>query len=415
MTINIKNVFNKLTEIFIFLFLSLSLTISFALGEDNNYGAYVLLFFLVGIFIFQILANGGKIRLKITKFHVWLIAFIFVGIISMINARSVTVAFERVIDIIEIFVMVSIFFFYFDKNDSVDRMLKLAMIVGYFVSFYTVAYYGIDYFIAVLASHLRIDNEALNANTVGLCAAYSILINLYFMLYKRKSIFDIAIIPALIILASSGSRKALIALVLGGLFLYCIKNIDNRKIINTIFRISIILVVVSIIGFFILQLPIFEETLKRLEELVNGLMLGTQLDSSSEKRFDLVELGWDLFFTSPLTGVGLNNPQLYTYFTYQIEGYYLHNNYIELLAGTGIAGVLTYYLFYIYIGLSLWRYRDWQNGEFNIVLILFLLRLILDYGMVSYEMKLTYYYLLVFYFEVRALKKKKKKNLFMNL
>ena len=61
---------------------------------------------------------------------------------------------------------------------------------------------------------------------------------------------------------------------------------------------------------------------------------GTGGDSSTIIRMALVDIGWDLFYQSPITGVGVNNPSVFTYFVYGKE-ITLHNNYIELLAGTG--------------------------------------------------------------------------------
>ena len=60
---------------------------------------------------------------------------------------------------------------------------------------------------------------------------------------------------------------------------------------------------------------------------------GTGGDSSAIVRMALVDIGWDLFHQSPIIGVGINNPAVYTYSIFGRENYYLHNNYIELLGG----------------------------------------------------------------------------------
>ena len=82
-------------------------------------------------------------------------------------------------------------------------------------------------------------------------------------------------------------------------------------------------------------------------------------------RLALVDIGWDLFYQSPITGVGVNNPSVLTYFLYGKENYYLHNNYIELLAGTGIIGLLAYYSMYVYIAYNLIRYRNFHSNEYR--------------------------------------------------
>ena len=64
--------------------------------------------------------------------------------------------------------------------------------------------------------------------------------------------------------------------------------------------------------------------------------------------YGLVDDWLGLFYQSPITGVGVNNPSVYTFFLYGKENYYLHNNYIELLAGTGIIGLIGV-LFYVFV------------------------------------------------------------------
>ena len=108
------------------------------------------------------------------------------------------------------------------------------------------------------------------------------------------------------------------------------------------------------------------------------------------------------------TGVGINNPSVYTFFLYGKENYYLHNNYIELLAGTGIIGLLAYYSMYLYVAYNLIRYRDFHSNEYVMVLILFLSQIVMDMGMVSYESKSTYFYMMLFYLEVQMLRKGRK-------
>ena len=114
---------------------------------------------------------------------------------------------------------------------------------------------------------------------------------------------------------------------------------------------------------------------------------GTGGDSSTIVRLMLVDIGWDLFHQSPLIGVGIHNPSVYTYSIFGIENYYLHNNYIELLAGTGIIGVVTYYSMYVYLVYNMLRYHDLHSNEYVMVFILLMSQLVMDMGLVSYESK----------------------------
>ena len=86
----------------------------------------------------------------------------------------------------------------------------------------------------------------------------------------------------------------------------------------------------------------------------------------------------------------------------------MHNNYIELLAGKGVIGLLAYYSMYLYVAYNLIRYRDIHSNEYIMVLILFLSQIVMDMGMVSYESKSTYFYMMLFYLEVQLLRKGRK-------
>ena len=371
MKLNITAIADRMIWFITLIFLVLSLTISFALG-DANYGAYVLFVCLFGL-----------------------------------NAIEPSVALSRSFDIVKIFFMLIILYMCYQDKTSVDTLLKIGMWTGYIVCFYTVYFYGLDYFITVLSSSARIANDALNANTVGLLGANAIVMTLYYMLYDRPRWWNIIALPTLGILAATGSRKALVFVVVGTVLLFVFKSLRSANVVNSIAKIIGSLLALTIIGIAVLQLPMFSEVLDRMSSMVDAFS-GTGGDSSTIIRLALVDIGWDLFYQSPITGVGVNNPSVLTYFLYGKENYYLHNNYIELLAGTGIIGLLAYYSMYVYIAYNLIRYRNFHSNEYVMVLILFLSQIVMDMGMVSYESKSTYFYMMMFYLEVQLLRKGRK-------
>ena len=214
-------------------------------------------------------------------------------------------------------------------------------------------------------------------------------------------------LPTLGILAATGSRKALVFVGVGTVLLFIFKSFRSANAVNSIVKVIGSLLGLTIIGIAVLQLPMFSEVLDRMSNMVEAFT-GTGGDSSTIIRLALVDIGWDLFYQSPITGVGINNPSVYTFFVYGKDNYYLHNNYIELLAGTGVIGLLAYYSMYLYVAYNLIRYRDIHSNEYIMVLILFLSQIVMDMGMVSYESKSTYFYMMLFYLEVQLLRKGRK-------
>ena len=403
MKLNITAIADRMIWFITLIFLVLSLTISFALG-DANYGAYVLFVCLFGLIVFYLIREQGVIKFKLTLLHAYMLLFISACYLSTINAIEPSVAFSRSFDIVKIFFMLIILYMCYQDKKSVDTLLKIGMWTGYIVCFYTVYFYGLDYFITVLSSSARIANDALNANTVGLLGANAIVMTLYYMLYDRPRWWNIIALPTLGILAATGSRKALVFVVVGTVLLFIFRSLRSANVVNSIAKIIGSLLALTIVGVAVLQLPMFSEVLDRMSSMIDAFS-GTGGDSSTIIRLALVDIGWDLFYQSPITGVGVNNPSVYTFFLYGKENYYLHNNYIELLAGTGVIGLLAYYSMYIYIAYNLIRYRDFHSNEYVMVLILFLSQIVMDMGMVSYESKSTYFYMMIFYLEVQLLRK----------
>lgn len=406
MKLNITAIADRMIWFITLIFLVLSLTISFALG-DANYGAYVLFVCLFGLIVFYLIREQGVIKFKLTSLHAYMLLFISTCYLSTINAIEPSVALSRSFDIVKIFFMLIILYMCYQDKKSVDTLLKIGMWTGYIVCFYTVYFYGLDYFITVLSSSARIANDALNANTVGLLGANAIVMTLYYMLYDRPRWWNIIALPTLGILAATGSRKALVFVVVGIVLLFIFRSLRSANVVNSIAKIIGSLLALTIVGVAVLQLPMFSEVLDRMSSMVDAFS-GTGGDSSTIIRLALVDIGWDLFYQSPITGVGVNNPSVYTFFLYGKENYYLHNNYIELLAGTGVIGLLAYYSMYIYIAYNLIRYRDFHSNEYVMVLILFLSQIVMDMGMVSYESKSTYFYMMIFYLEVQLLRKGRK-------
>lgn len=406
MKLNITAIVDRMIWFITLIFLVLSLTISFALG-DANYGAYVLFVCLFGLIVFYLIREQGVIKFKLTSLHAYMLLFISACYLSTINAIEPSVALSRSFDIVKIFFMIIILYMCYQDKKSVDTLLKIGMWTGYIVCFYTVYFYGLDYFITVLSSSARIANDALNANTVGLLGANAIVMTLYYMLYDRPRWWNIIALPTLGILAATGSRKALVFVVVGTVLLFIFRSLRSANVVNSIAKIIGSLLALTIVGVAVLQLPMFSEVLDRMSSMVDAFS-GTGGDSSTIIRLALVDIGWDLFYQSPITGVGVNNPSVYTFFLYGKENYYLHNNYIELLAGTGVIGLLAYYSMYIYIAYNLIRYRDFHSNEYVMVLILFLSQIVMDMGMVSYESKSTYFYMMIFYLEVQLLRKGRK-------
>lgn len=375
------------------------------------YGQVILAFSVLGILITYLIQNNYKIpkNLNFNILTLHLFVFLLYSSSSMLWAEDISYSINKVNALLFIFMAMIIINMSYSKNTDTDILLKSIMYGGYLVVLYSFLKYGIQGIIELVSSDLRISNDLLNANTIGMCAAYSIIINIYYIIYQGFNKGSLLIAPAFIILVATQSRKAIMIIIIGVAAIYVLKNFKPEKIGLSIIKIIIGLIFI-IAGLYILsQTKFFSRFIDRIsdvKDILNGK--GTRYDNSAWLRFAYINLGMRLFRKHSLIGIGLGNANIYTQIYYG-HNHYLHNNYVELLACLGLVGFVIYYsifIFVLYYFLKNFKYRD---SEYDICLILLIINLIIDYGVVSYYDKATYIYILLYIIKAKQIKENKKK------
>lgn len=389
----------------IFWVLALIMYSAFFIGGHISYG-YIFAYISVVAFLIAILVLGKfKLSIKIPQLHIYILSLAFYCLLSSLWAQNSSYAISRSIDLVWIFVLTSLTCLAFQNNNSVDSLLKLIMWEGFIVSIYGALFYGIKNIIYTIVSGLRVSNDAINANTLGMMAAYAILINVYYILReKRLPFYSLFSVVSFIMLVASGSRKAIVVIVAGVFLLLILNNLSSKRMLNALFKIGGTIVVFVLLLYIASKLPMFAGVYGRIQTLINSLTGNGAVDYSTVARSKLVEIGIDLFKSNPILGVGMDNAKIYGGIYFNKDEYYLHNNYIELLADGGIIGFLLYYSIFLYLLISLWKHRNFQDSEFIICFVLLLTRLILDFGMVSYDGRFTYLLILLLMMKNRLIK-----------
>lgn len=373
--------------------------------EASRLSGLILLSPIFIMLFVTMMVNRGRIRFRFNYYHRYILVFGLFCLLSSFWAQSPTLAISKGIDIIEIFVIMTVISFcFYGVTDSVDPLLKAIMWGYYIVVFYEIVFYGWSYFAEVIKDASRVTSEYLNSNTLGMCASFAIIINYYLIITKRIPVWSIVLIVlGIVIIAASGSRKALISLLTGLFLYYFFRSIrkDQRRL--PIVRFFILFPIIIFAVYEILQLSMFRGTMARIEGMM-GIVSGRTMEKSASIRQLLNQLGWRLFKQHPILGIGIDNPRLYTY---DIVGktFYLHNNYVELLASGGLIGTLIYYSIYIKLLISYLRMHCFDEPEYCICLALLILILVLDFGMVTYYSKSTYVFLLLLTMYNEKLKK----------
>ena len=185
--------------------------------------------------------------------------------------------------------------------------------------------------------------EETNANVLGHNAMCALMLLPLFIKPKNLLHNCILIICAVIFICTivlSGSRMSFICLVVFILLFFLkLYPASLNKISSSSRAIKVIVGIVACIGVLYLIMPALKGTLmyERLESLFTLVDTG---DGDGQGRIYLYERAWEFFKSNPLCGIGYAN------FAPMNYGAYSHSTYAELLACSGILGLIIYLLFY---------------------------------------------------------------------
>lgn len=378
-------------------------------------GLEVLTFSVLGVlmFLLYILKKQYIISIKWSMYHTYMSLFLIFIYFSSFWAlhREYTIGRGNTM-LITTLIMI-IISLCFSEEKSVDALLKIAMWGGYIISIIGIFYYGPQNVLGFIreGSRLTIMDTFLNINDLGMCATYAVIINIYFLLNGEKKLYSLLSIPALLITVASGSRKAIAVLVLGVASIYILKNNKVRNVKLRLLKICFSIVLLAIVLFAASRLSVFAGIVDRIHLTVNGILTGQNSDYSTLTRLNLIVIGQQIFREHPILGIGINNAQFIVEGIYHRQNYYLHNNYIELLADGGIIGFCIYYWIFFYLVIAFIKERHFSDLEFDICFILLVIHLIMDIGSVSFLNRTTYFYLLLFCIELRLIRQKKRTSM----
>lgn len=366
---------------------------SFVILSSDTAGVYIMVSLIGIIYALNLVSNPKVKHLHIGTFHLYMLLFAVFSLLSSFWAFSPEHAIGKGVTILELLISFSLLYAaYYHAN--IERLLRIIMWTGFLLAIYAIFYYGLDYFQQAIAAEDRLENEFANVNTLGMVCSTSILISFYYFKQRKDYIGLLFCAPALLVVAASGSRKALVTLVLGIVYLTIFQqNSDRKKNNKKILKVFGSLLLLGLFVIIIFESGLFTGSLNRFDGLIASFTGGEDADSSSMIRAYFRELGFLQFLSTPILGIGMDNAYI---LAYKATGRdcYLHCNYAELAANGGIVGLGLYYWIYIKILVKEYKYRKYDK-HIAIIILVILLQLIMDYGVVSYYSKETYFLLMV--------------------
>ena len=358
---------------------------------------YIALGSFILIFVYSILKDG---KIYITSALKWGLLFWGYYLLSILWAHDISDTLRYISAIVY---TIGIFCFMPKLIHNQEELVKTLKIL-----FYSLVITAAIVFIRTPLSEFGTERVGsiigLNENSFGMRMAIGAMLGVYLYktanIKKSKILYIILIIALAALTLLSGSKKALLLLILGIAAVMFIYSKGIQKIQKTISLVAI----AAIILFIIFNNPVLYSTIgNRIERTfltvtgnnsnntslkVIGKTVGTTDKSLIERKY-YINQGIELFKKYPLFGYGGNN-----FATKMREiGYshvaYSHNNYVELLCTLGIVGFILYYSYWAITIVRLIkmhkRTNERQLKRMSLLLLSILcIYLILEYGNVSY-------------------------------
>ena len=321
-------------DIYIFGFLTASLLVLSVLSRSISTAFLLSKITAISTIAFYILRNLTiPIRLhQIFYFYVTFMIWALLTSVTM-NAQMIDVI-NQLSTMLQILIVGLVLYnvFQYEKDYRILSLIFLG------ASFFLVfgQYLGIE----VKNYGYRFQGLTSNANIFGMYLTYSAISLLYLLsTVSKKMIVQMGLILAFLLVAYyiflSGSRKSLAAL-LAVIFTYFLLNGLLKR---NLFRIVIMVMVPLFLFRDKVLTVIYSSPLYFRITNEAYLELGTQI------RLDNISEAWSVFLENPVFGVGLDNFKYHNY-----SGLVAHNYFLEVMAGTGIIGLIILALLYLKIG-----------------------------------------------------------------
>ena len=360
-------------------------------------------FFILGLAIFVV--GISNLQFKFAPYHLFTLQFCLYCYATTFWALNGYYTLTITNGIFQSIIVVSVFYAAFSPmKNNVNILIKIIMFAGYTVVIYTYFFYGFGRILS--SSSGRILNSYNNVNVIGMVAAMSVTFHFYLHLFEKKRKDLIFVIPAIIVIGATESRKAIFMAIAGVFLLYYFKARSGPR--NNLLPIIKFLAVAIVIIFLVETLAntgLFAGAYERALSLIASFTGEGEVDSSTSLREYYRQIGWDQFVKTPILGAGINNSPIIMSQAGSTHHTYLHCNYAELAACGGLVGLISYYSIYIYLLVNELKYFKVDKSTVLFLTWLFLI-LTTDWGAVSYYPKHTYFNLMVFFLHIQQLRQR---------
>lgn len=315
--------------------------------------------------------------------------FVTFCFLSLLWSKSFLSSFTMTWTLIQLLILYILLYSYISNYDCMDALILGLFISGLILAVVVISFYGLTEYISLMLQGYRLGGMINNVNVIGLYMAVTFIIGFYYGYIKGKNWVYIVDVLPLFVGFGTGSRKCLVMMALG-IGLIILMQYREKMNVKAFGRLLLVIGIAVAVICWLTTLPIFEGTFNRILSMLGAS--DTAHDGSTLIREEMRAIGWEYFSEHPFSGLGIGASWV---LTEEKLGWstYLHNNFIELLACTGIIGFLLYYSICAYLIIGLYKQAvKTENAAATLMLTIIFSSLIMDYGAVSYYSKMTYVY-----------------------
>lgn len=228
----------------------------------------------------------------------------------------------------------------------------------------------------------RLGGSLGNENVTGVMIGLSCVFSFHLVLNERKYACLPSALVTLVAVLLTGSRTALLFVVVNGLLMTFFGT--NRRFRSRLIWVLGTVFVGAFLCYLVLRVPLFYRVVgRRFESLLSLVLSSRTSEDSLQMRAYMIQYGLALARDRPLLGYGLDN---YGVLIRDVIGKqtYSHNNYVELLVGSGIVGVASYYSIHATLIAALVNRMRYNRRLASLFLSLMISILIIGYSSVQY-------------------------------
>lgn len=349
-------------------------------GYIFDYVYKLVLILFASLFILKVIfSNKKSIKLN-KKYCIYLYLFIFMLIISLIYTVDFNLSSIHIYMIIQEILVATLILIYAIEIGNL-KFSKFISIAGAVSIILIMLVYPID-------KSLRLGLNNIGTNGLGINLSICLLFSIYLLIKnnKKRNLFISIFIASGIIM--TGSRQALI-LGIGISIIYLINT--KRSVLKYIKYIFFIIVITSI--FYNVSIKnkfLYDVIGSRIQPIVEGLFTNEEVEAYAfSSRDKLLDIGIENIKKKPLLGHGIGT---FKYFNNYNSASNSHNNFIEVMVGTGYLGLIVFYYYQFYVLIILLKKKKYSD---NAMLYFYSLLMMIFMGLTSITYKYIINYIII--------------------